>query len=66
MGILSRGNPPFIKLEGGTGPRYLTIQPNGKFAYVVQELSNQVTAFNYKKGPLAAIKSISILPVDFK
>ena len=65
-GMLSKGNPPFTKLEDGTGPRHFTIHPNGKFAYVIQELSSQITAFDYKKGSLKTIQSISTLPADYK
>lgn len=65
-GILSKGNPPFTKLEDGTGPRHFTMHPNGKFAYVIQELSSQITAFDYKKGSLTATQSISTLPADYK
>ena len=65
-GILSKGNPAFTKLEDGTGPRHFTMHPNGKFAYVIQELSSQITAFDYKKGSLTAIESISTLPADYK
>ena len=65
-GILSKGNPPFTKLEDGTGPRHFIMHPNGKFAYVIQELSSQITTFNYKKGSLTAIQSISTLPADYK
>jgi len=65
-GILSKGNPPFTKLEDGTGPRHFIMHPNGKFAYVIQELSSQITAFDYKKGSLTAKQSISTLPADYK
>ena len=65
-GILSKGIPPFTKLEDGTGPRHFTMHPNGKFAYVIQELSSQITAFDYKKGSLTAKQSISTLPADYK
>lgn len=65
-GMLIKGNPPFTKLEDGTGPRHFTMHPNGKFAYVIQELSSQITTFDYKKGSLTAIQSISTLPTDYK
>ncbi len=65
-GKLSNGNPPFTKVQDGSGPRHFTIHPNGKFAYVIQELTSQVTVFDYKNGSLVAKQSISTLPADFK
>ncbi|MES2518027.1 MAG: lactonase family protein [Bacteroidota bacterium] len=65
-GKLSNGNPPFTKVKDGTGPRHFTIHPNGKFAYVIQELTSEVTVFDYQKGALNAIQSISTLPADYK
>lgn len=64
-GKLSTGNPAFTKVQDGSGPRHFVFHPNGKFAYVIQELSAQVTAFNYKKGGLTAIETVSTLPSDY-
>ena len=61
-GKLSPGNPTFTKVQDGSGPRHFTIHPNGKFAYVIQEISGDVTAFDYKKGALNAIQTISAKP----
>ena len=48
----------------GSGPRHLVFHPNGKFAYVINELSNSVTAFEYdaKAGALNPIQTIESLP----
>lgn len=36
----------------GTGPRHLTFAPNGKFAYLISELSGEIFTFEYnKKNP---------------
>jgi 6-phosphogluconolactonase len=64
-GKLTAGNPPFTKVQDGSGPRHFTVHPNGKFAYVIQEISGDVTAFDYKKGTLTAIQTISAKPVGF-
>lgn len=64
-GKLSVGNPPFTKVQDGSGPRHFTIHPNGKFAYVIQEISGSVTVFDYKKGALSAIQTISTKPDGF-
>ncbi|MDZ7934164.1 MAG: lactonase family protein [Emticicia sp.] len=44
-GKLSAGKLAFTKVVDGSGPRHFTVHPNGKFAYVIQELSSTVTAF---------------------
>ncbi|MFD2701794.1 lactonase family protein [Paenibacillus shunpengii] len=39
-----------LKLPAGSGPRHLVIHPNEKFAYVVNELNNTVTALTFNKN----------------
>lgn len=65
-GKLSPGNPPFTKIKSGSGPRHFVFSPNGKFAYCIQEISGEVVAFDYKKGVLTEIQTISTKPVDLK
>ena len=65
-GKLLAANPPFTKVADGSGPRHFTFHPNGKFAYVIQELSSEVTVFDYKNGQLTAKQSVSTLPTDYK
>jgi 6-phosphogluconolactonase len=64
-GKLSAGNPAFTKVQEGSGPRHFTVHPKGRFAYVIQEISADVTAFDYKKGTLNAIQTISAKPKGF-
>ena len=64
-GKLVAGNPPFTKMQDGSGPRHFTIHPNGKFAYVIQEISGEITVFDYKKGSLTPIQTISTKPTGF-
>lgn len=54
-----------VKLPSGSGPRHFTFHPNGKYAYVIQEIDGGITAFNYKEGKLDKIQSISMLPDGF-
>jgi len=54
-----------IKLQDGSGPRHLTFHPNGKWAYVVQEMAGTVTAFDYENGHLKTRQTISALPSGF-
>ncbi|WP_341228216.1 lactonase family protein [uncultured Arcticibacterium sp.] len=54
-----------MSVSAGSGPRHLTFHPNGKFAYVVQELTGAVTAFKYSDEGLETIEEVSTLPEDF-
>lgn len=53
-------------VKGGSGPRHLTFHPNGKFAYLIQELDASVTAFDYKNGTLSSKQTISLLAPGFQ
>jgi 6-phosphogluconolactonase len=54
-----------VKMQDGSGPRHFTFHPNGKWAYLVQEMAGTVTAFDYQKGHLKTIQTISALPEGF-
>lgn len=47
-----------ITLEPGSGPRHICFRPDGKYAYLINELSGAVTVFSYKKESLAPIQYI--------
>lgn len=51
----------------GAGPRHFAFHPSGKFAYVINELANTVTAFSFnpQTGKLTEIQTISTLPEGF-
>ena len=51
-----------VKLQDGSGPRHFTFHPNGRWAYVVQEMSGTVTAFEHQIGGLKNTQTISALP----
>lgn len=63
---LSPADIPFTSLPPGSAPRHFTFHPNKKWAYVVNELSGDMTAFKYRKGVLTQIDKISMLGPDFK
>ncbi len=58
---------PFVKMTPASGPRHLTFHPNGKRVYVINELSNTVTFFDYAAdaGTLTERQTIPTLPADF-
>lgn len=66
-GSLTPNDPPLGKAAPGAGPRHLAFHPNGKYAYVVNEMASTVTEFSYqeKKGALSALQSVPMLPKDY-
>jgi 6-phosphogluconolactonase len=66
-GALTPNEPPYATVKPGSGPRHLDIHPNGKFVYVINELQNSVTAFDYDaaKGVLKEVQTVPTLPKDF-
>ena len=49
-GNISRLPGEAIDIAPDSGPRHLTFSPNGKFAYLINELSGKVIAFGYTDG----------------
>ncbi|HUC28452.1 MAG TPA: lactonase family protein [Candidatus Acidoferrum sp.] len=66
-GTLTANDPAFAKVEAGAGPRHYALHPNGKFAYVVDEMGSSVTAFSADLGPgtFHSLQNISTLPKGF-
>nr|WP_275582962.1 lactonase family protein [Gracilibacillus alcaliphilus] len=56
-----------LKTKPGSGPRHLAFHPNGKYAYVMTELSNEVIVLSYNQedGRFEEVQYISTLPEDF-
>lgn len=52
----------------GSGPRHMIFHPNGKFAYLINELDATVIAYKYDKneGTLSEIQTLLSLPRNFK
>lgn len=66
-GKLTPGKQASAELKPGAGPRHLTLHPNGKFLYVINELDSTMSALKYDavKGTLSEIETVSTLPSDF-
>lgn len=61
-------DPPFASVEPGSGPRHFAFHPTKPWAYVVNEMGNTVTVFQWdaEKGMLAAIQTVGTLPEEFR
>ncbi|MDX1984541.1 MAG: lactonase family protein [Bryobacteraceae bacterium] len=66
-GALTPNAPPSISVKPGSGPRHFSFHPNGRFAYVINELASTVTAFSYNAGggSFKELQTISTLPAGF-
>ena len=55
-------------LHPGAGPRHLAFHPNGKFAYVINELDSTISSFRYdaEAGTLSHVQTVSTVPADFE
>lgn len=64
---LQRGRQPFITLQAGAGPRHLTLHPNGRYAYVINELDSTMVTLKYNAiiGMPTLIDTVPTLPKDF-
>jgi 6-phosphogluconolactonase (cycloisomerase 2 family) len=45
-------------VSADSGPRHIVFSPNGRFAYVMSELSGKVTVFRYHDGRLETLQEI--------
>jgi 6-phosphogluconolactonase len=63
-GSLAPNDPPSVSLEPGAGPRHFAFHPQGRFAYVINEIHCTITAFTADPtgGGLKAMQTISTLP----
>jgi 6-phosphogluconolactonase len=66
-GSLTPNNPPYAEVKPGSGPRHVAFHPNGKFAYVLNEMGSTVTAFVWsaQKGSLSAFQTISTVAKEY-
>jgi 6-phosphogluconolactonase len=64
---LAPNKQPFVRTVPGAGPRHLTFHPNGKHVYVINELKNSITLFDYEAGSgmLIEQQTIPTLPKGF-
>lgn len=55
-------------LAPGAGPRHFAFHPDGRHAYVINELDSTITALEYdaKNGRLTKLQTLPTLPKDFK
>jgi 6-phosphogluconolactonase len=58
---LAPASQAFVSITPGGGPRHLTFHPNGKWAFLIQEMTGVITAFEYSNGKLTAKESVTLV-----
>jgi 6-phosphogluconolactonase len=64
---LTANEPSFVTVAPGSGPRHFVFSGDGKFVYVINEISSTITAFRYAatNAAMNEVQTISTLPRDF-
>jgi 6-phosphogluconolactonase len=63
-GQLAPNDPPYIQFARGRGPRHIAFHPTNRFAYVINELSAEMTALSWdaEKGVFQELNTLTTLP----
>jgi 6-phosphogluconolactonase len=66
-GALQPNDPPFATVAPGSGPRHIAFHPNGRIAYVINEMGSSIIRFGWDSnhGILTRYETVSTLPKDF-
>jgi len=64
---LAAGQPPYVAGKPGAGPRHLAFSPSGLHVYVISEMGNIITTYDYApaNGALTPRGSVSVLRGDY-
>lgn len=67
-GLLLPNDPPFASVTPGAGPRHFVFHPNGRHAFVINELDSTITAFGFdaSTGALNPLSTASTLPPGYQ
>ena len=63
-GSLTANDPPLVKTDAGQGPRHMVFSPEGRFLYVLTELTGEVLQFavDPAAGTLRQVAAVSSIP----
>ena len=63
-GKLQPNDPPYIQYARGRGPRHISFHPSNRFAYVINELSSEMTVLRWDaaRGIFEEIQNETTLP----
>ena len=63
---LTPADPAFVTVAPGNGPRHIAFSPDGKHAYLLQEIGGFVNAYDYNGGKLTQTQSLDMKLPAFK
>jgi 6-phosphogluconolactonase len=63
-GMLEPNGTPWIKMRPGSGPRHVVLHPNGKFAYLLNELNSTLAVLVLDRA--RELQTVSTLPDGFQ
>ncbi|MGY6520537.1 MAG: lactonase family protein [Mongoliitalea sp.] len=55
----------YFEVEAGVGPRHLIMHPNGKYMYLVHELSAEIGVYEFQNGRLSHLESYPLTASTF-
>jgi len=64
-GKLAANEPPYGKVNAGSGPRHAAFSKDGRFIYLLSEIKGTVDVFRYDAGKLSGVQTIESLPKNF-
>jgi 6-phosphogluconolactonase len=66
-GLIGEHHPSYAPLTPGAGPRHFAFRSGGRMAFVINELSSELTSLKYypARGELEVIDQVSTLPSDY-
>lgn len=64
--VLKPGPAPFVSGNPGYGPRHIDMSADGKFIYMLQELTGTVTVYRFNRGRPRELQIKSIVPDNFR
>jgi 6-phosphogluconolactonase len=53
-----------VSVNPGAGPRHISFHPNGRFAYVSEELTSTISALAWNDGVFTRLQTLSTVPAD--
>jgi 6-phosphogluconolactonase len=68
QGRLVPHDVPWVQARPGAGPRHMTFSPDGRFAYLINEIDTTITAFAYDaaRGTLTEVTTVSAIPDGYE
>ena len=64
--LLEESKAKVIKASPGSGPRHLVFSNNGRFIYILEELTGSISVYNFNKGQATFLQKVVMHPADFK